>query len=87
MHRVRMFPRRPVRYSQVFRMQNTSVTGEGALLGRMEKQLFNGTISTGLLKSTARTERILENSIQMMEAKISRATRAEVLLAADYVDY
>jgi hypothetical protein len=53
----------------------------------MEKQLFNGTISTELLKSTARTERILENLIQMMEAKISRATQAEVLLAADYVDY
>jgi hypothetical protein len=29
----------------------------------------------------------LENSIQMMEAKISRATQAEVLLGADYVDY
>ena len=52
----------------------------------MEKQLFNGTISTGLLKSTARTEHILENSIQMMEAKISRATQAEVLQGADYVD-
>lgn len=33
------------------------------------------------------TERISESSIQMMEVKISRASQAEVPLAADHVDY
>jgi hypothetical protein len=66
---------------------NTSVTEESVLLGWDGKITLQWDYQHGAVEVYSKNDTHLGEFDPMMEVKISRATQAEVLLAADHVDY